>query len=137
VSLELAGKLALGTNHERVSINGTTTISADGLTNPGTFPGGIFAQPSNIGTTARNQFAVIPEGQLRIGYQLRPHILATVGYDVLYWNQVVRPGSQIDRSVNPTQTLGGALVGPASPAPQFNRTDFWVQGMSFGLEFRY
>src|SRR5262249_26895412 len=57
VSLELAGKLALGTNHERVSINGTTTIAADGLPNPLTFPGGIFAQPSNIGTTTRNQFA--------------------------------------------------------------------------------
>ncbi len=137
VSLELSGKVALGANHETVNINGNTTETGVGSANPGTFPGGVFAQPSNIGRTTRNQFAVIPEGEFKIGYQLRPNIRATVGYDILYWNDVVRPGSQIDRSINPTQSLGGTLVGPASPAAQFNRTDFWAQGVSFGLEFRY
>ena len=62
------------------------------------------------------------------------------GYDFLYWNQVVRPGSQIDRNVNLTQStlLGnGALTGSASPNPLFSRTDFWAQGMTFGFEFRF
>jgi hypothetical protein len=137
LSLELAGKVALGANHETVNVNGTTTETGVGSANPGTFPGGVFAQPSNIGQASRNQFAVIPEGQFKVGYQLRPNIRATVGYDILYWNEVVRPGSQMDRNVNPTQSLGGTLVGPPLPAPQFNRTDFWAQGVSFGLEFRY
>ena len=137
VSLELAGKVALGANHESVIINGSTTETGAGSANPGTFPGGVFTQQSNIGGTTRNQFAVIPEGQLRVGYQLRPNIVATVGYDIVYWNQVVRPGSQADRGINPTQSLANVLVGPAAPAPQFHRTDFWAQAISFGLEFRY
>jgi len=29
------------------------------------------------------------------------------------------------------------LTGPANPAPQFNRTDFFAHGVSFGLEFRF
>ena len=31
----------------------------------------------------------------------------------------------------------GALVGPSQPSPLFNRTDFWAQGVTFGLEFRF
>ncbi len=31
----------------------------------------------------------------------------------------------------------GAPIGAAQPAPQFNRTDFWAHGVTFGLEFRY
>jgi hypothetical protein len=31
----------------------------------------------------------------------------------------------------------GALVGVARPAPRFNLSDFWAQGVNFGLELRY
>jgi hypothetical protein len=135
-SVDLVGKVAIGVNHQFVDINGSTTESGV-AGNPGTFPGGIYTQPSNLSRSAHNQFAVLPEGQVRVGYQINSHIRATVGYDYLYWNQVVRPGSQIDRSINPTQSLGGTLTGPALPAAQFNRTDYWSQGVTFGLEFRY
>jgi hypothetical protein len=53
---------------------------------------------------------------------------------------VVRPGNQLDPRVNLSQNavLGaGALAGPALPAPQFQRNDFWVQALTFGVEFRY
>jgi hypothetical protein len=53
---------------------------------------------------------------------------------------VVRPGNQIDRNINLTQSqfLGnGALTGQASPGPALSRTDFWAQGITFGLEYRY
>jgi hypothetical protein len=36
-----------------------------------------------------------------------------------------------------SKTRSGALVGPANPAPLFNRSDFWAQGVNFGLEFRF
>ena len=52
---------------------------------------------------------------------------------------VVRPGNQIDRNINTSQNAfygTGILTGPASPAPLFNRTDFWAQGVNFGLQFR-
>ena len=50
-------------------------------------------------------------------------------------------GDQIDLTVNPTQlatpTGPGTLVGPARPAFQFDGTDFWAQGINFGMELRY
>jgi len=56
---------------------------------------------------------------------------------MIYWSSVVRPGDQVDPVVNFSQLFGGPLVGPAQPLPQFNRTDFFAHGLSFGLEFRY
>jgi hypothetical protein len=129
--------VALGSSHLVTDVNGATTEFGPGSPNPGTFPGGIFTQPSNLGRQAQNRFAVLPAGQVTTGFLILPNLRALVGYDFLYWSSVVRPGNQIDRSINPTQSLGGLLVGPAQPAPQFNRSDFWAQGLTFGLEFRY
>ena len=59
----------------------------------------------------------------------------------MYWSNVVRPGSQINLSninLSQSQSLGnGVLSGIASPSPLFNRTDFWAQGLNFGVEFRF
>jgi hypothetical protein len=141
LSLEALAKVALGENHEVVNINGSfTQIEAALGAAQGTFPGGIFTQASNIGRQSHDQFAVVPQAQFKVAYAIRPRLTATVGYDFLYWNDVVRPGNQIDHSVNLTQSQtlgGGVLTGPSNPAPLFNRTDFFAHGASFGLEFRY
>ena len=50
---------------------------------------------------------------------------------------VLRPGDQIDRTINPTQAAGGVLVGPPRPAPLFNTTDFWAHGVNAGLELSF
>ena len=68
------------------------------------------------------------------------HWRAFVGYDFMYWSQVVRPGNQVDRNINLSQSAvfgSGALTGPAYPMPLFNRSDFWAQGLNAGLEFRF
>jgi hypothetical protein len=134
-----AAKLALGVSHQIVDIQGSTTETGTASNNPGTFPGGIFTQSSNIGQRNANQFTVIPEIQMQVGYQFRPWLKFFVSYDFLYWNQVVRPGSEIDRNVNATQSLfqGGALVGTARPSPIFDRTDFWAQAVRFGVELKF
>ncbi len=136
-TLDVIGKVAFGETHQSVSINGSTTLSGPGARIQGSFPGGVFTQPSNIGRRTRNNFGVVPEGQIRLSYLLTPNLQAFVGYDFLYWSSVVRSGDQIDHNVNPTQSQGGVLVGQASPAPLFNRSDFWAQGVTFGLELRY
>ncbi len=135
LSAELSAKVALGENHEVVDVLGATTLSGSGTT-PGTFPGGVFAQPTNMGRRTHDQFAVVPEVQLKVGYDFHC-VRVTLGYDFLYWNNVVRPGNQIDHAVNQTQSLGGPLVGPAAPVPLFNRSDFWTQGITAGLEIRF
>jgi hypothetical protein len=63
------------------------------------------------------------------------------GYNCMYWSRVVRPGNQIDTTVNLTQVpihpSFGPLVGPAQPTVPLTQTDFWAQGIQFGLELRY
>lgn len=136
LSADLTGAVALGVNHQSVDILGETTLAGT-VALPGTFAGGVFSQPSNIGRTTHDEFAIVPQARLKVGYDIRPWVRATVAYDFLYWSNVVRPGNQIDHAVNPTQGLGGPLVGPALPSPLFNRSDFFAHGVSFGLEFRY
>lgn len=140
-SLTGTAKLALGNMHETVNIDGFTTTSGPGLPTT-TVPGGFYALPSNSGRFTRNHFAVIPEANFNVGYQLTKCARLSVGYSFLYLSNVVRPGDQIDRNINPTQStaLGGApgnLVGPNRPAFNFNDSGYWAQGINFGLEFRY
>ena len=100
--------------------------------------GGLFAQPTNIGHYTRDVFAVVPEGNVQLGYQLTDRLRATVGYTFFYMSDVVRPGDQIDRTINPALlALPPAAGGPARPAFQVRQSDFWAQGIDFGLEFLY
>ena len=72
---------------------------------------------------------------------LTRRVRATVGYTFFYMSEVVRPGDQIDRVVNPTQlpTAGAFVAGttPTRPSFPFQSSDFWAQGLNFGLEIRY
>jgi hypothetical protein len=137
---DLTAMLALGSVTETVDINGATR-----QTSPGGVvtvrPGGLLALPTNIGHYSRNQFAVLPQANVAVGYQVTRHLRASVGYTFLYCSNVVRPGDQIDRVVNPTllpTNLGPGAASPtARPAFAFHDSDFWAQGISFGLEFRY
>jgi hypothetical protein len=86
----------------------------------------------------RDTFTVVPELGLNIGYQLTNHIRAFVGYNFLYWSSVVRPGDQIDPRVN-TNLIPPPIstAGPAVPAFAFHGSDFWAQGITLGVEFRW
>jgi hypothetical protein len=136
------GKVALGSNHESLEVMGTSTLFTPGSPNI-SVPVGQFAGPSNIGLRTRNEFAVMPEVEVKLGYQMTNWLRATVGYDFLYLSRVVRPGSQVDLvvndSFNPVNGVFGAapLDKSASPQPFFRQTDFWAQGLTFGLELRF
>ncbi|HXG12445.1 MAG TPA: BBP7 family outer membrane beta-barrel protein [Gemmataceae bacterium] len=139
-TLDLTGKCALGTTHQVLNISGAITQTGAGATTPGTFPGGVFTQPTNMGRFTRGQFTVLPQAQLRLGVNLLSNVQAYVGYDFLYWNNVIRPGEQVDRALNLTQSpiFGtGQLMGPARPTVLFNRSEFWAHGANFGVEVRY
>jgi len=134
------GKIGLGDSHEVVQINGNTQQTPAGGTTT-TVPGGLLALSSNIGRYTKDEFAVVPELGINVGYQINPLVRAYVGYSFIYWSDVARPGDQINRSVNPalvptSQTFGTAST-PAAPSFTFQRTEFWAQGINFGLEVRY
>jgi hypothetical protein len=68
----------------------------------------------------------VPELGVKVGFQLNDYIRITAGYNFLYWSNVARPGEQVNRMV-----LG------ANPPFTFRTTDFWVQGITAGVEIRY
>ena len=139
-ALDVTGKLAIGATHQSVDIQGTSTQTGPPGVLTGTFPGGLFAQQSNIGRVSTNQSSVIPAVEMKLSMFLTSNLRAFVGYDFMYWTQVLRPGNQIDRNINLTQSTvfgNGALLGAANPAPLFSRSDFWAQGITLGFEFRY
>jgi len=130
-------KVAFGNTSQTVFIDGQTTITTPGVGTV-TGPGGLLALPTNMGRYHRDSFSVVPEFGVNFGYYITPYIKVYVGYTFLGWTNVVRPGSVIDRHVNPSQLPpGGVLVGPARPAFRFRDGDFWAQGINVGIEMRY
>jgi hypothetical protein len=101
----------------------------------------LLALSTNSGRISHDEFAVVPELGVILGYDVTHLVRLTVGYSFLYWSDVARPGDQVNRIVNPalvpTSTVFGTTGGLPQPAPSFNRTDFWAQGLSFGIELRY
>lgn len=141
---EMVGKVAFGQNYEVVKTEGATNTltAANGLPMYQTFGGsGIYVQPSNFGRTANGVFAVVPEGTIKLGFRLGETGRIYIGYSFIYLSDAVRPGDQIDRTLNPAQVplVSGTLpvFNGDRPARLFNRSDFWVQGLVIGLETRY
>ena len=84
-----------------------------------------------------------PEVALSIGYRITPAATVYVGYSFLYASDVARPGEQINRNINPTQTVSYGNdppvnpQGPAQPTFAFNTTDFWAQTLTVGINYRF
>ncbi len=133
-SLQLETKVALGRTVEVVRISGQTVGTIDGPGGNATqyFPGAIFGQPSNSGRTAHSHFAALPEGGLKLGYRYGERARFSVGYTFVYLSDAMRPGDQIDRTVELSQTTVAER-----PQPLFVRSDFWIQGVTLGLDWRY
>jgi hypothetical protein len=136
-SLGLRTTVALGVTQRTVDIFGATQTTVPGGA-PQSFSGGILALSSNMGRHVNNTFSVVPEVGVNLGYQCTNHIRCFVGYNFLYWSNVARPGNQIDLGINPNLVPPvTTTAGPARPAFLFHGSDFWAQGVNFGLEFRY
>ncbi len=137
-SLELLGRLALGNVDQRVVINGQTIIDGSAISD-GQYVGGLLAQRTNIGSYSRNEFAVLPQLGATLGYRVTPCLQATVGYSFLYLSRVVRAGEQIDLDVNPDLLPPEftPFAGAERPSFALQSTDFWAQGLNFGLELAW
>lgn len=140
----IAGKVAFGTMQQRVSINGF--LETNDYTNYGAtqiFPGGYFALPSNSGNHTQNVSATVPEARLDLGYRLTPTATVFVGYSFLRASNVARPGEQINRNINPLQTVSYGNdpsvqpMGPAEPTFGFTTSDFWARTLNVGFAYRF
>lgn len=141
-----SAKVALGDMFEITSrfADYTTNVFNNPAGGPAkSTPGfGAFVQQSNYGSAHRHAFAVVPELGVNVGYQITSIARLFVGYDFLYMSDVLRPGRQIDRTINFSQTVDSIAGGrPFVPGTRPNRdltsSDFWAQGLNFGVELRY
>ena len=82
-------KVAAGDTHESRVLTGTNTTFQAGQPTT-TAPFALFVVRSNGGHTTADRFGVIPEGTAKIGYHLGDQWILTAGYDVLWWNRVLR-----------------------------------------------
>ena len=134
--VEGTGRVSFGASQEVLTVNGGyQDYNAPFASSFG--PYGIFAMPANEGRFSRTKFAVVPEVQVRLGYNITSSITLTVAYDLLYDSNVIRPGDQINRNIPKGQTFqqDGTAASLTSPARLFKTTDFLAQGIAFGLTF--
>lgn len=136
-------KYGIGTNHQRLTIDGGQL-----LTGPGGVPqtqsvGGLLALPSNIGSFTQNRFAQVPEADFKLTVNLTDRISVHGGFAFLYFNRVIRAVNQIDRTIDITQIPnfpGGAAATPTGlgrPGVFFKESGLLVQALHFGVTFAW
>lgn len=132
-------KFGLGGMRQDIEVSGATVSSGDGNTTAIT-GGGLFSTEASHGDFTRTRIAGIMEGSINIGYALTSCIHTYIGYDYLYMMRVVRPTNQVvavDTTLTATVGDNTAIFNGTSPLVRFNDRDMWVQGIHFGMEFRY
>lgn len=136
-SLDLDARLSLGSHRQKVEIDGSTVITTLGVAQ--SFRGGLLTQSSNIGAYKRHRFAMLPELGASLGYRFRENVRFVLGYRLFFWPEVVRPGDQIDRVVNPNLLAPAVppVAGPQRPRFAFREDDFLGQALSIGLEMNW
>lgn len=132
-------KLAVGSVYQIINTDATTTRTLPGGA-PQTQQGALLITQTNQGKSTSTAFAVLPEVGIKLGYDCTDHLRIFVGYNFLYLSNVVRPGDQIDPRVNSELrpfTGNTTSAFPRVPQVPFKNTDYWAQGLNFGLQYRY
>ena len=84
-------------------------------TTAGPPPFGLFAQ----GNRSQTEFAVVPSGTIKVGYDITPDLSLTLAYNYLYMSSVGRIGDQI-----------------ASPS-DIRQSSFFLQGITVGTRAQF
>ena len=136
---DFTGKIAMGTTQEVVTISGGSLV-ANTAGGSNIAANGLFTNGNNIGRFTRNQYSVIPEFGTTIGYNFTDRLRGFVGYNFLYMSRVVRPGQQLDQTISASQLrqVTGTTANSTTGLPfAYQSGDFWAQGITLGLEWRY
>lgn len=127
-SLGLTGRVALGNMYQSVQINGSTLFTDVGG-NQQFNQTGLYAQTSNSGTQTRNDFAAVPEFNVKLGYSVCQNTKLTIGYNFMYYSSVVRADDQIDQSID--------TVNDTRPTTPFETSGLVLQGLNLGVEYDF
>ncbi|NLF67684.1 MAG: BBP7 family outer membrane beta-barrel protein [Candidatus Anammoximicrobium sp.] len=131
--VEMLARFAFGNMRQTVNVAGATiTTDVDGGTDERDY--GLLAQAStNGGLHLQNDFSFMNEAGIKLAFYPVEHLKLSVGYSLLHWSSVVRPGGHLDTSVDGVPSPADAT----RPAFAFNPSDYIVQGLNFGAEFRF
>jgi Putative beta barrel porin-7 (BBP7) len=136
LSLDLLGKLAVGNLQRQVNIRGSQIVTVPGA-NKVENTGGLLALSSNIGNHDSGDWTCLPEFGATLSYKVFGNTRLYAGYSLLYLEDIARAGQQVDVRVNTNLLPPPINGGPQLPAFNLNKTDMWIQTMSFGVEFSF
>ena len=119
----------------RTRISGETETSFNNVTT--TNAGGLLTQTSNLGTHRDSYVSSVWELGLKVRRRLTSNTSLSLGYSWFLLSHVERAGEQIDLGVNVTQIPPGNLVGAARPAFPGEKSSFWTQGLTCGIEAKF
>lgn len=132
LSWNLLAKVAVGNMNQEATIVGseTQTVPAAGAT---TLNEGLLAQSTNIGSFEHDEFAIVPEMNVTVGYNVSDNFQLTLGYTFIYWSEVALAGDMIDTTINTSQPV----VGPNRPSASLTSDGYWYTGLNFGASLRF
>jgi Putative beta barrel porin-7 (BBP7) len=146
-------KGALGDMYRSLSVDGSSSTTAGTIFFPvsggagSILGGGIFAQPSNIGTYGSHQLAGVAELGVRTGYRVTDLLTPYIAYNALYVSSIIRPGDAMTPYINTTATALAAasrgsgfaspVGGPVGPTVNAGGTGVWIQDVSAGVALRF
>ena len=122
------GKIGLGNMRQTAIVNGFNSVTVPGAATV-TEQGGLLTAATNIGELTRDEFCVVPELNLSLSYRIRPCLSLSVGYNFMYWSDVIRPGDIIDPVIDTDSDL------ETRPLLAFNSSGYWVQGLNLGMHY--
>ncbi len=135
--LELAARCGFGNMRQNILIAGST-VSTDANGGTTTRDSGLLAQAStNGGLHEQDKFSFMNESGVRLAFYPTEQLKLSVGYSLMYWSSVVRPGPQIDTAIDGRLLTALPPADATRPAFGFNPTSYLVQGLTFGAELRF
>jgi hypothetical protein len=130
------GKGGVGINLHTLRVEGNTVATGFGVTQ--TRVGGIRALPSNFGRDTNTDFSLIAETGIELGIQATKCVSLRVGYNLLFWSDVVRPGTVMSEVTTLSQvpidpSFTATAVPNARPVTVFRASDFLAHGLVLGM----
>jgi hypothetical protein len=130
------GKGAVGANIQTLRTDGSTVASGFGVTR--TVFGGVRVLPSNFGRDTNTDFSLVGETGIEVGLQVTKHASVRVGYNLLFWSDVLRPANVISPVVTLSQvpidpTYSATVPANAQPVTVFRSSDFLAHGLVVGM----
>ncbi len=135
--VELLGRFGFGNMRQSILISGSTT-STDATGATSTRASGLLAQAAtNGGLHEQDKFSFMNEAGVKLTFYPVERLKLSVGYSLMYWSSVIRPGFEIDTAIDGRLLTAAPPADATRPAFVFDPTDYLVHGLNLGAELRF